>query len=293
MKLYTIEEYMKEKNISEPTIYSKKEKGELSVSKINNKNYILEDTACRIISIGNIKGGAGKSTAAVSLASFSALSGLNTLLIDFDHQNNCQYFFSEDAMNKSIYSTYDLIFNGKEIEECTINTDVVGLDIILSSEKLVLEAPTKDLPIVLLKKKLELIKDKYNLIFIDTSPNFDIYNQNAFIASDYVLMSTKLHPLYIKGIEQLWDGIQPYIDSGELNILGIFKNMVDRRFKRTDYYSEVIDKSYEDLVFKTFIRTDSVMEYLSLDRKNLFYNDKKTKSQDDYKSLFKEILERL
>lgn len=293
MKLYTVQEYMKVKNVAESTIYEWKNEKKIIISKIGKINYIWDDMETKVISSANIKGGAGKTTAAVNLAAYSAVTGLKTLLIDMDHQNNIQFYFPQHIIENVKYDIYDLIYNDVNIEDCIINTDIPGLDLIISNEKLTIEAP-KLLPEEnILNEKLETIKNNYNLIFIDTSPSFDIYNKNSFIAADYIIIPVVLDLFSIKGIEQLWEGLRPYIESGKTNILGIFKNIVDDRYAFTSKLSNFVEENYKDYVFKSEIGTSSSIRYLPLNRQTLFHKKDKTKIQKEYKQLFKEILEKL
>lgn len=293
MSIATIQEYMKKYNVSESTVYRHKDNNKLVISKINNKNYILENHKCKVISSANIKGGAGKTTAAVNLASFSAISGLRTLLIDMDHQNNCQLYFSPDIVDSSKYNTYDMIYNDVDIADCIVHTDIDGLDVILSSERLVIDAPDEKPEIDYLKRQIDTIKDRYDIVFIDTSPSFDIYNKYSFISADYLIIPVVLDIACVKGVEQLWTGLQPYLDSGKIKVIGLFKNIVDYRYAFTKSFSKKLDETYGNMVFETIITTSSEIKYLMINRKTLFHELKRNKSQKEYKKLFKEILERI
>jgi chromosome partitioning protein len=157
---------------------------------------------CKIISISNQKGGEGKTTVSICLS--DALSdGNKTLLIDWDPQSNTSLFFLEDVEN----SIFDCLpYKGKKtipvsevIQTIKMNLDLLPCSIELANFTTPFERDDFDL----LHDLLEPLRENYDYIIIDCPPSLGLILENAFLASDYVLIPIQTRAFSVQGIQDL------------------------------------------------------------------------------------------
>ena len=146
----------------------------------------------RIIAITNQKGGVGKTTTSINLASCLAEAGKTVLLIDIDPQGNSTSGVGIDK-NHLDTTIYDMIIGECQIEECIIKTDIEKLFLLPSNVNL--SGAEIDLIGIedreyILKKSVDSIKSKYDYMIIDCPPSLSMLTVNALTAADTVLVPT-------------------------------------------------------------------------------------------------------
>lgn len=208
----------------------------------------------QIIAVANQKGGCGKTTTAVNLATYLALNGKKTLLVDLDPQGSSSRHLGINELEKSMY---DVLMQGLDIKTLIMPTMVPGLDIAPTNNflnKAELELATKlTARESVLRPKLRAL-DNYDYVIIDTPPTLGFLTLNALVASDIVLIPIQTQFFAIMGLSMILDLMKLIEDD-----LGY---VIKRRYlltlydPRTKMAKEVIFQVRESLgedVFKTVI----------------------------------------
>ena len=162
----------------------------------------------KIISVANQKGGVGKTTTTVNLATILAKRGKKVLLIDADPQGNAT---SGLGLDKDLEpSTYDILVNDTSLEEamqktiiknlkvCPANMDLAGAEVELVS---MMSREQR------LKEKVDIIKDKFDYILIDCPPSLGLVTLNSFTASNSVLIPVQCEYFALERLGQLLNTI--------------------------------------------------------------------------------------
>lgn len=151
----------------------------------------------------NLKGGTGKTSISSQIASHLAIMGFRVLAIDCDSQRNLTNVFGIPEADDNFFTLYDVLIKGININEA-IEPIFPKLDLIRSKISLsLIEVPLsqKTRREEKLKEILDLIKEKYDYIIIDTSPAFSTLNLNALVAADQVNFVCETAPLSVQGLD--------------------------------------------------------------------------------------------
>lgn len=162
-----------------------------------------------VVTIGNQKGGIGKTTTATALASILKEKGYKTLLIDTDMQCSSTYIFQGEYEGRT--TLYDVLLdkdNPSPISEAIQNTNVGD---IVAGDPLLREADVRFVSnpdgYYHLADALEEIRDIYDFVIIDTAPMLNSMLLSSLYASDYVIIPSDPSPLSILGFSQFHDTI--------------------------------------------------------------------------------------
>jgi chromosome partitioning protein len=213
-----------------------------------------------IISVINQKGGVGKTTTVVNLATALAELGKKILVIDLDPQGNATTGLgaSNKDTNKNIYK---VIIGQNNPENCIQSSCVKNLDLIGSNVNLSgLEIETANNPsrAFLLKEILKKNKDlfsKYENIFIDCPPSLSLLTVMSLVVADEILVPLQTEFFALEGISQLVKTIERIKISlnPNLNIRGILLTMFDKRNKLSNQVDEEARKYFKEKVYRTVI----------------------------------------
>jgi len=249
----------------------------------------------KVISICNQKGGVGKTTTAINLASYIALLGKRLLLIDADPQGNATSGIGIDK-SKVAASLYHILLEQKTAQEIVIPTQVESLSIIPSN----LDLTGAEVELVgaigrefRLKKAIAEIRGSYDFIFIDCPPSLSLLTINALTASDSTLIPIQCEYYALEGLSQLIKTINLVKDhlNSTLAVEGILLTMADYRTKLTQ---EVINEArsyFKDKVYNTVIpRSIKLSESPGFAKPIVFY-DKTSIGAVKYEELSKEFLD--
>jgi len=152
----------------------------------------------------SIKGGVGKTAAAVNLAYLSSRDGYKTLLCDLDPQGSASYYFRVRTPKK--FNSEKLLQGGKKVDRTIRGSDYANLDILpadFSYRLLDIALSNRKRSIKWLKEMLTPFEDEYDNIFLDCPPNITLLSENVFFAADYIILPFVPTPLSQLTYEQL------------------------------------------------------------------------------------------
>ncbi|MFO7807449.1 MAG: AAA family ATPase [Candidatus Moraniibacteriota bacterium] len=248
----------------------------------------------RIISLVNQKGGVGKTTTAVNLATYLASSGKPTLLVDLDPQGNASSGLGLDVqrLKKSLYHSMVLKIHPREV---LVKSKSIDLSLFPSNQDL--SGATVELADVeerefQLKHLLQEIKDDYDYIIIDSPPSLGLLTINGLVASDEVLVPVQTEYFALEGLGQLLNTIDLVKDNlhPTLEISGIVLTMFDRRNKLARHVVREVRNYFSGNVFESVIpRTVRLAEAPSFGKSILDF-DRFSKGGRAYKQLAREIV---
>ena len=211
----------------------------------------------RRIAICNQKGGVGKSTTAVNVGSYLALSGKRTLLIDLDPQGNATTAcgIQRTELEKDIY---EVLVNDVPISDAILSTQVERLDLIPSSINLAGAEPyltTAQDRETVLKRACASLGGEYEFVLFDCPPSLGLLTVNALVAADSTIIPVQCEYLALEGLSSLLHSvtlIKQKLNPG-LRVGGIVLTMTDFRANLTREVADEVKRFFKDLVFDTAI----------------------------------------
>ena len=246
----------------------------------------------KIIGVANQKGGVGKTTTAVNLASALGVLEKRVLLIDADPQANATSGLGVEEVN---FSTYNLLEHSAEVIKCILPTSSPNVDIIPSHIDLVaaeIELVDRENREYMLREALKSVRDHYDYIIIDCAPSLGLITINALTAADSVIIPIQCEYFALEGLGKLLNTIKNVqkIHNEDLDIEGLLLTMYDSRLRLSNQVVEEVNSHFPEMVFETIIsRNVRLSEAPSFGESILSY-DAESKGAIQYIQLAEEVL---
>ncbi len=249
---------------------------------------------CRILAFANQKGGVGKTTSAVNIASSLGEEGKKTLLVDFDPQGNATS--GVGITKKGVKTSYELL-SGENPYNCIIKTEFKGLDVIPADISLAgaeIELVDEEKRQYKLKKALDTLRCDYDYIIIDCPPSLGLLTINSLSAADGVVVPMQCEYYALEGLSMLMMTISKIKKTynPSLELFGVIVTMFDGRLNLTMQVLEELKRHFPDKLFSTPVpRNVRLSEAPSFGMPAMYF-DKHSKGAAAYKELAREIISR-
>jgi chromosome partitioning protein len=253
----------------------------------------------RIITVANQKGGVGKTTTAINLATALAAIGERVLIVDLDPQGNASTGLGIDRRDRAV-SSYDVLTGALELEQAAMPTAVPGLSIVPSTldllgiEMEIAGAPDRVLRLRNAVRASSARSAAFTYVLIDCPPSLNLLTLNSMAAADSVLVPLQCEFFALEGLSQLLETVEQVRNSinPDLTIQGIVLTMFDGR---NSFARQVVDDVREHMgekVYETVIpRNVRVSEAPSYGKPAILY-DLKCSGSQAYLQLASEVIRR-
>jgi len=208
------------------------------------------------IAIANQKGGVGKTTTAINIATAMAAAGWRTLLLDLDPQGNASTGLGIEARRRE-RSSYDLLVDGLPLVECATSTAIPGLDIVPAT----VDLSGAEIELVGVEDRTGRLRtalqghSPYDVCFIDCPPSLGLLTLNALVAAREVLIPIQCEYYALEGLAQLLNTVELVTShlNPTLEVTTVLLTMYDSRTRLADQVADEVRKHFGELVLSPMI----------------------------------------
>jgi chromosome partitioning protein len=219
-----------------------------------------EGLPAKVVALFNQKGGVGKTTSTINLGAALTELGRKVLLVDFDPQGGLSLGLGVNAHSLPLEGTvyFALMDPAADVEKIILKSSVPGLDFLPANRDLGTAETTLGAEIggqQFLKRTLNSLKDRYDVILIDCQPTMGQLTINALVAADEVIVPLQCEYFALHGFIELkgnLDKVRTFLNP-DLKLIGILATMYDRKTVHNREVLTTILEKYPEDVFETII----------------------------------------
>ena len=249
-----------------------------------------------VIAFANQKGGVGKTTSAINIASIVAEMGYRVLMLDCDPQGNTTSGLGINK-KKAKYTMYDVLIDGVSPEAAIVPTKFKNLSLVPSTINLagaefdLMGEERRERRIADFTAQLE---GKYDFVMMDCPPSLGMLTVNALTASNGVIIPMQCEYFALEGLSQLMISVKKVKEryNPSLSVLGILVTMHNGRLNLSSQVLAEIKKYYSDKLFSTTIPRNVTLSEAPGFGEPINYHDKCSKGCKAYEDIARELIKR-